>query len=243
MATFPWYTVLILIVIVSCTSPKPEVTDIQKINTANDLYADLKVSSSQFSGMSASGKIAISGTEQMSMNLSAILGIKVLRAFFHDTDAKVAVDYNGTYIEESDIYTLLREKTGMVLSRPALLSLLKGAVPKGSGTIQENSKRDSGTLYHRDLDKGVEYFLIDDNGRLIQYQQKVSGQDNSISIIYSTFNQLDGVTIPGSITLKVPELNLDIELIYSNPALQIPASHKFDFDIPPSMKEIQLEGR
>lgn len=229
-----------LLLLFSCSTSQQEVNNIQKAVPPNDLYADVKVSSASFSGMSASGKIAVKGNEKMSIQLSALLGIKVMKGYFWEDSFKAAVYYNNTYVKEMDIYTKLKEKTDLDISRSTFLSLMKGSTPSNLTGIKEQETRKNGILYSRLLEKGVEYYLIDQQGRLIQYQQKTES-NRTITILYSDFYTKDGLTLPLVVGLKVPELELDITLEYSNPKFQIPQEYEFEFEIPSGMERITLD--
>jgi|GEM_PF-6268909 len=224
----------ILFLISSCATNKTKEEAVIGSNSPDDLYSEIELSSSNFSGMSARGTIAIEGNDKMSLDISAMLGIKVLRAYLHEDKAKAAIFYSNTNLEQDNIYNDLEEKLRLSFSRELLLSLFKGSVPTLTGDMITKEARADGELYSHVLNTGAEYFLLDSQKRLKQYQQKNSDNSATITFLFSDYSVIEGYAIPQRIDFKIPQLEIDATLKYINPRLMIPSNYKFDFELPAS---------
>lgn len=228
---------ILSIIISGCKTSEVSEIKPQKAKSPDNLYSELKISSDQFSGMTANGIIAIEGDTKMSMNVSAIF-LKVLSAYFNENSAKIAIHYNSTKIEEKDFYTKANEMLKATLTPELLISLFKGTVPDNINfKLPPEPKGNGNTLYTHLLSTGVEYFLLDKEGRLVQYQQKSREESKTISFIYSDYKLIDGkYEVPQSITIKIPEIDFSGKIQYSEIKTTIPKDYKFDFVIPSSYK-------
>ncbi len=230
-----------LVIINSCktTDDSRQMDMVGKV--PKNLFAEIEVSSDQFAGMTGSGTIAIEGIDKMGLSINAIFGLQVMDMYLDGDNAKVAVHIQQKAATSENVFQTLSENAKMDIYPELITSIFKGTIPNTVKFTEKPEQKGEKLLYRRKFDSGVEYYLIDNQKRLVQYQQKTTEEGQNGTVLYSDHRVINGYTIPHKIQIKNKEQDISITINYSNVSTDIPEGYEFDFTIPPSYEKYEMK--
>jgi hypothetical protein len=188
--------------------------------------------------------LRMGGRDSLSMEISGPFGISVARLFaekqyflFHDM-------LQGRAIEGIPTQEQLSEVTFMPLSFDDYASLFR-AEPPGDplSFILVDSYSDSTKLLYKRISaiKTTEFILCSkENGTIKEYQRKNVDGTIELSMIYDQYSTIEGVLMPGVVTLSAPSRGLQLTVSSEKIIVNSPLN-TLRFQLPASIKPLRME--
>ena len=188
--------------------------------------------------------LKMGGRDSLSMEISGPFGISVARLFaekdyflFHDM-------LQGRAIEGIPTQQQLSEITFMPLSFDDYASLFRAEPPGDplSFTLVDSYSDSTRFLYKRlSSAQTVEFILCSkENGTIKEYQRKNAEGTVELSMIYDKYSEINGVFMPGIVTLSAPSRELQLTITSDNISVN-PLLSPLRFQLPSSIKPLRME--